>query len=65
MCSFKFPYPLKATASFSMRSPIDINSKYLCMASKGAYITDSTSSNKYWRKCWGGILLIDAVLFPF
>lgn len=34
MCSFKFPYPLKATASFSMRSPIDINSKYLCMASK-------------------------------
>lgn len=65
MCSFKFPCPLKAIGSFSMRSPSEINSKYLCMASKGAYIADSTSSNKYWRKCWGGILLIDAVLFPF
>jgi len=63
MCSFKkCPCPLKATGSFSMSK---INSKYLCMASKGAYIADSTSSNKYWRKCWGGILLIDAVLFPF
>lgn len=65
MCSFRFPCPLKAMGSFSMRSPSEINSKYLCTASKGAYIADSTSSNKYWRKCWGGILLIDAVLFPF
>lgn len=65
MCSFKLPCLLKATGSFSMRSPTEINSKYLCMASKGAYIADSTSWNKYWRKCCGGILLIDAVLFPF
>lgn len=31
-----------------------INPKYLSEASKGAYIADSTSSNKYWRKCCAG-----------
>lgn len=46
MCPFKFP--LKATGSFSMRGSSEINSKYLCTASKGAYIADGTSSNKYW-----------------
>lgn len=47
---------LSSVFTFSLKSQI---------FAAGLQVADDTSANKYWRKCCGGICLIDAVLSAF